>query len=66
MVLLAALNVLLYRHTGRTDIAVGVPVANRHHPGAESLVGVLVNTLVARTISRRTRTSVRWSIEFAP
>ena len=49
MVLLAALNVLLYRHTGRTDIAVGVPVANRHHPGAESLVGVLVNTLVART-----------------
>jgi amino acid adenylation domain-containing protein len=49
MVLLAALNVLLYRHTGRTDVAVGVPVANRHLPGSENLVGVLVNTLVART-----------------
>ena len=49
MVLLAALNVLLYRHTGRTDIGVGVPVANRHHPGSENVVGVLVNTLVART-----------------
>jgi amino acid adenylation domain-containing protein len=49
MVLLAVLNVLLYRHTGMTDIAVGMPIANRHHRGSEDLVGVLVNTLVART-----------------
>ncbi len=49
MVLLTALKILLFRHTGRTDVAVGVPVANRHHDGAEPLLGTLVNTLVMRT-----------------
>ena len=49
MVLLTALKVLLFRHTGRTDVAVGVPVANRQHSGAEQLLGTLVNTLVLRT-----------------
>lgn len=49
MVLLTALKVLLFRHTGKTDVAVGVPVANRHHAGADKLLGTLVNTLVMRT-----------------
>lgn len=49
MVLIAALNVMLCRHTGRTDIAVGVPIAGRHHVAAENLIGTLVNTLVFRT-----------------
>ncbi len=49
VVLLAAFQLLLSRQAGVTDIAVGVPVANRHTLAAESLVGTLVNTLVLRT-----------------
>lgn len=48
MVLLAALNVLLMRHTGRKDVAVGVPIANRQDPESWNLMGTLVNTLVLR------------------
>jgi acyl carrier protein len=48
MTLLAAFQVLLYRYTGQTDIAVGVPVANRHWRASEELIGTLVNTLVLR------------------
>ena len=49
MVLLAVLKVLLLRHTGIADIAVGVPVANRNHLSNENLLGTFVNTLVFRT-----------------
>ena len=49
VVLLAAFQLLLSRQAGVSDIAVGVPVANRHTLAAESLVGTLVNTLVLRT-----------------
>ena len=49
MVMIAALKVLLLRHTGVSDIAIGVPVANRHHLSTESLIGSFVNTLVFRT-----------------
>lgn len=49
MVLLAALKVLLLRHTGKTDIAIGVPIANRHQLASENLIGTFVNTLVFRT-----------------
>jgi amino acid adenylation domain-containing protein len=48
MVLLSALMVLLHRHTDAVDIGIGVPIANRHHPGAEKVVGTLLNTLVLR------------------
>ena len=48
MTLLAAFDLMLSRYSGQTDIAVGVPVANRHHLEAESLVGTLVNTVVMR------------------
>ena len=49
MVLIAALKVLLLRHTGKTDIAIGVPIANRNQLASESLIGTFVNTLVFRT-----------------
>ncbi|HZF08657.1 MAG TPA: amino acid adenylation domain-containing protein, partial [Thermoanaerobaculia bacterium] len=49
MVLLAAFDVLLYRHTGEEDVAVGSAVANRTRPEIEGLVGFFVNTLVLRT-----------------
>ena len=49
MTLLAAFNVLLHRYSQQTDLAVGTPIANRHHHQTEGLVGVFVNTLVMRT-----------------
>lgn len=49
MVLISALKVLLARYTGKTDIAIGVPIANRHHLASENLIGTFVNTLVLRT-----------------
>ncbi|AUG80427.1 hypothetical protein CFP65_5736 [Kitasatospora sp. MMS16-BH015] len=49
MVLLAAFNVLLARHSGQQDIAVGTPVANRTRAEVEHLIGCFFNTLVIRT-----------------
>ncbi|WP_406630956.1 non-ribosomal peptide synthetase [Amycolatopsis sp. WGS_07] len=48
MVLLAAYQVFLARHTGGTDIAVGCPVAGRTPAEVEGLAGFFVNTLVLR------------------
>ena len=49
MVMLAALNVLLWRHTGQEDLLVGTPVANRDRTELEGLIGLFVNMLVLRT-----------------
>jgi acyl carrier protein len=49
MTLLAALNILLARHTGETDITVGTDVANRHRRELEGLIGFFINILVLRT-----------------
>lgn len=49
MALLALFKVFLLKHAGQTDLAVGLPIANRHHPASENLIGTLVNTLVIRT-----------------
>ncbi|MFU8872797.1 amino acid adenylation domain-containing protein [Micromonospora sp. SL4-19] len=49
MVLVAAFQVLLHRHTGREDVVVGVPVAGRDDPRTEPLVGFLTNTVALRT-----------------
>ncbi|MDY7091403.1 MAG: amino acid adenylation domain-containing protein [Acidobacteriota bacterium] len=48
MVLLAGLDVVLARHLGGHDIAVGTPVAGREHVATERLVGCFLNTLVLR------------------
>ncbi|MGW6745928.1 amino acid adenylation domain-containing protein [Streptomyces sp. NPDC055025] len=48
MVLLAAFQLLLGRYTGRTDIAVGTPVAGRTREETEELVGFFTNNLVIR------------------
>ncbi len=56
MVLLAAFQTLLYRYTGRRDVIVGSPVANRNRPELEGVVGLFVNTVVLRTdLSRNPR-----------
>jgi amino acid adenylation domain-containing protein len=48
MVLLAALQALLHRYTGQTDLLVGSPVANRPRREVESLLGCFVNNVVLR------------------
>jgi amino acid adenylation domain-containing protein len=48
VLLLAALQTLLHRYTGETDLVVGAPVANRGRPELEGMVGFFLNTLVLR------------------
>ncbi|HEX8145224.1 MAG TPA: condensation domain-containing protein [Pyrinomonadaceae bacterium] len=49
MLLLAALQTLLYRYTGQTDISVGSSIAGRSREETEGLIGFFLNTLVMRT-----------------
>ena len=49
MLLLAALQALLSRHTGQSDISVGTDVAGRGRDGLEGLIGFFINILVLRT-----------------
>jgi amino acid adenylation domain-containing protein len=48
MVLLAAFQILLYRYSGQSDIAVGTPIAGRPTSDTERLIGFFINTLVLR------------------
>ncbi|MDF9616382.1 amino acid adenylation domain-containing protein [Pseudomonas entomophila] len=47
-VLLAALDVLLWRYSGQRDLCVGTPFANRGRAELEPLIGHFINTLVIR------------------
>ncbi len=49
MTMLAAFQVLLGRLAGSDDVAIGTPIAGRHHPDTEGMIGFFVNTLVMRT-----------------
>lgn len=49
MGLVAAVNVLLHRYTGHTDIIIGFPIAGRDHPDLEDQIGFYINTLTLRT-----------------
>ena len=49
MVLLAAFKVLLHRYTGKTDLVIGTPIANRNQPHTHGVLGFFVNTLVVRS-----------------
>jgi amino acid adenylation domain-containing protein len=49
MALLALWQLLLYRYSGQTDIAVGTPTGRRYRPETEGMVGLFINTLVMRT-----------------
>ena len=50
MILLAALNVVLYLRFGQEDIRVGTLVANRKRQETERTIGHFVNTVVLRTV----------------
>lgn len=49
MLLLAALQLLLSRYSGQTDISVGTYIANRNREETRHMIGYFVNTLVLRT-----------------
>ncbi|MGW1729214.1 amino acid adenylation domain-containing protein [Streptomyces sp. NPDC002306] len=49
MVLLAAFQVLLARHSSIDDVVVGTPVSGRTHPDFERAVGYFINILPLRT-----------------
>lgn len=48
MVLLAGFQTLLARLSGRDDIVIGSPIANRNRPEVEPLMGSFMNTLALR------------------
>lgn len=56
MLLLAAYNLLLAKHTGREDIIVGTNVAGRPHADLENVIGMFTNTLALRNYPRAERT----------
>jgi amino acid adenylation domain-containing protein len=45
----AALNALFYRYTGKDDILIGIPIADRDRPEVQSLIGFMIDTQVLRT-----------------
>ncbi|WDE12575.1 non-ribosomal peptide synthetase [Thalassomonas haliotis] len=47
-VLLAAFQLLLWRYSGQTDFAVGIPVSGREDADSQNMVGVFINTLINR------------------
>jgi amino acid adenylation domain-containing protein len=48
-IFVTALNVLLYRYSGREDILIGVPVADRDQKELQDLIGFLLQVQVLRT-----------------
>jgi aryl carrier-like protein len=50
MTLLGAVNALLYRYTGQTDIVIGTPDAGRDHPDLERQIGVYISAMPLRTV----------------
>jgi non-ribosomal peptide synthetase component F len=49
MTLIAGVKMLLYGYTGQPDLLVATLIANRHRHGTESMIGLLVNTVILRT-----------------
>jgi amino acid adenylation domain-containing protein len=49
MALFGAFNTLLYRYSGRTDLCVGVPMANRRHAETQHLIGLFLSIVAVRT-----------------
>jgi len=48
MLALAAFFVMLHRHSGKSDIAIGTQVAGRDDIDLENIIGVFINTVILR------------------
>jgi amino acid adenylation domain-containing protein len=48
MTIFALWAILLGRYSNEDDLVIGTPIANRHRPGLDSLIGCFVNTLPLR------------------
>ena len=48
MALVAAFSLLLHRYSGQNDILIGSPVANRHDPRLEQVIGYFSSAIVMR------------------
>jgi amino acid adenylation domain-containing protein len=47
-VLLSGFYAFLYHYTGQKDIIIGTPIANRHYPQLQELIGFFVNSIALR------------------
>jgi amino acid adenylation domain-containing protein len=56
MVLLAVLNILLFKYTEQEDIVVGVPIVGRPHVDMQNIIGMFVNMLPVRNHPRADKT----------
>lgn len=52
VILLAAYNIFLWKHTGQEDIVVGTPVAGRRQEAVQKTIGMFLNTLALRNYPR--------------
>jgi tyrocidine synthetase-3 len=59
MVLLAVVNVLLFKLSSQEDIVIGTPVGGRRHTDLEGIIGMFVNTLTLRNYPRGEKTFSR-------
>ena len=50
MILLTAINILIFKYTRQDDIIIGTPIADRRHEDLEGQIGCYLNTLAIRTI----------------
>ncbi|MDT8999092.1 amino acid adenylation domain-containing protein [Paucibacter sp. APW11] len=57
IIFLAALATLYQRYTGQGDLVLGTPVAGRHAPEWEALIGCFVNTVAMRVRPAHVRTA---------
>ncbi|MBN2000892.1 amino acid adenylation domain-containing protein [candidate division KSB1 bacterium] len=48
ILLLASFQTMLFRYTGQSDVATGIPAANRQLQDVQNVIGFFVNTLVIR------------------
>ncbi|MDX2391908.1 amino acid adenylation domain-containing protein [Streptomyces sp. DK15] len=49
VMLLSAFLLTLHKYTGQRDVVIGTPIAGRHHPDVDRLVGFFANTVPFRS-----------------
>ena len=56
MTMVTAFSILLSRYTNQDDIVIGTPIANRHYPEVENIIGFFANTLPIRITLEKNQT----------